>query len=181
MPEAAGFTGPIRKQAFEEFHALPVPSQSTEEWRYTDLSGLALSFDPYTPGGRAQNLDEVPEAILAAAGAVGERAGLQIQHNSDVMLTRLDPALAAKGVIFADLDAAAATHPDLVEASCTAWSPPPGRSSPPCTARSAPAAPSSTSRATPPSTSRSRRSPGSTPRAPPSSRTRSSWSRPARR
>ena len=117
LPEAAGFTGPIRKQAFEEFHALPVPSQSTEEWRYTDLSAFELSFDPYTPGGRAQNLDEVPEAILAAAGAVGERAGLQIQHNSDVMLTRLDPALAAKGVIFADLDAAAATHPDLVEAS----------------------------------------------------------------
>lgn len=117
LPEAAGFTGPIRKQAFEEFHALPVPSQSTEEWRYTDLSGLDLSFAPYTPGGRAQTLDDVPDEILAAAGAVGERAGLQIQHNSDVMLTHLEPSLAAKGVIFADLDAAAATHPDLVEAS----------------------------------------------------------------
>jgi len=117
LPEAAGFTGPLRKQAFEEFQALPVPSQSTEEWRYTDLSGFALSFDPYTPGGRAANLDEVPDPILAAAGAVGERAGLQVQHNSEVMLTRLDPALAARGVIFADLDAAAATHPDLVEAS----------------------------------------------------------------
>ena len=31
------------------------------------------------------------------------------------MLTHLDPALASKGVVFTDLDAAAATHPDLVE------------------------------------------------------------------
>ena len=117
LPEAAGFTGPVRKQAFEEFLALPVPSQSTEEWRYTDLSGLELSFDPYTPGGRAENLDGVPDDIQAAVGAVGERAGLQIQHNSDVMLTHLEPSLADKGVIFTDLDAAAATHPDLVAAS----------------------------------------------------------------
>jgi Fe-S cluster assembly protein SufD len=40
---------------------------------------------------------------------------LQIQHNSDAMLTHADPALVAQGVIFSDLDAAAATHPDLVE------------------------------------------------------------------
>ena len=117
LPEAAGFTGPTRTQAYQEFLALPIPSQSTEEWRYTDLSDLDLSFDPYTPGGRASTLDDVPDAILAAAGAVGERAGLQIQHNSDVMLTHLDPALAERGVIFADLDAAAAAHPDLVETS----------------------------------------------------------------
>ena len=114
LPEAAGFTAPLRKQAFEEFSALPIPSQETEEWRYTDLSDFALDFTPYTPGGRAQNLDDVPAEILAAAGAVGERAGLLIQHDSDVMLSHLDPALAAKGVLFTDLDAAAAEHPDLI-------------------------------------------------------------------
>ena len=114
LPEAAGFTAPLRKQAFEEFSALPIPSQETEEWRYTDLSDFTLDFAPYTPGGRAQNLDDVPAEILAAAGAVGERAGLLIQHDSDVMLSHLDPALAAKGVLFTDLDAAAAEHPDLI-------------------------------------------------------------------
>ena len=35
-----GFLGGLRKQAFEEFLALPVPSQETEEWRYTDLEGF---------------------------------------------------------------------------------------------------------------------------------------------
>lgn len=115
LPEAAGFTGSLRTQAFEEFLALPVPSQETEEWRYTDLSAFDLSFASYTAGGRAENLDGVPAEIQAAVGDIGDRAGLQIQHNSDVMLTHLATDLAEQGVVFADLDAAAAERPDLVE------------------------------------------------------------------
>ncbi len=115
LPEAAGFTGDLRRQAFADFEALPMPSHETEEWRYTDLSELELTFAPYTAGGRAENLDGVPGEVLEAAGEIGERAGLQIQHDSDVMVTHLDPGLAAKGVVFSDLDAAAASHPELVE------------------------------------------------------------------
>jgi Fe-S cluster assembly protein SufD len=115
LPEAAGFTGALRKQAFAEFEALPIPSQETEEWRYTDLSEFELTFAPFTAGGRAENLDGVPGEILDAAGEIGERAGLLIQHDSDVMVSHLDPALSAKGVVFADLDAAAAEHTDVVE------------------------------------------------------------------
>jgi Fe-S cluster assembly protein SufD len=115
LPDVAGFTGELRLRAVREFETMPIPSQETEEWRYTDLSNFDLDFAPYTPGGRAENLDEVPDHVLAAAGAIGDRAGLQIQHNSDAMLTHVDPVLAGKGVIFSDLDAAAATHPDLLE------------------------------------------------------------------
>jgi Fe-S cluster assembly protein SufD len=115
LPEVAGFTAGLRRQAFAEFEALPMPSQETEEWRYTDLSEFVLDFTPYTPGGRAENLDGVPNEILEAAGEIGERAGLHVQHDSDVMTTHLDPALEARGVIFGDLDAAAAAHPELVE------------------------------------------------------------------
>ncbi len=115
LPAAPPFVEALRKQAFTEFLALPVPSQETEEWRYTDLSGLELTFTPFAAGVRAENLDGVDEAILRAAGSVGERAGLQIQHNSIVAVSHLDPALAAEGVIFTDLDAAARDHPELVE------------------------------------------------------------------
>ena len=115
LPETAGFTGELRRRALAEFDALPIPSQETEEWRYTDLSTFELDFTPYVPGGRATDLDGVPGPLLAAAGTIGDRAGLQIQHNSDVMVMHVDPMLADRGVVFTDLDVAAAEHPDLVE------------------------------------------------------------------
>ena len=112
---APGSLGRLRKQAYEEYLALPVPSQETEEWRYTDLEDFDFDLRPFVEGGRAANLDEVPGEVLEAAGAVGERSGLSIQRNSEVMVTHLDPELAAKRVWFGDLDAAAAERPELVE------------------------------------------------------------------
>jgi Fe-S cluster assembly protein SufD len=112
LPEVAGFTGDLRTRAFREFESLPTPSQETEEWRYTDLSDLQLTFAPFTPGGGPEAVDV--HGLLQAAGA-GERAGLMIQRNSEVISTQRGESLAAKGVIFTDLDAAAAEHTDLVE------------------------------------------------------------------
>jgi Fe-S cluster assembly protein SufD len=115
LPEAGGFAGQLRKQAFEEFRSLPVPSQETEEWRYTDLSGFQLDFEPFAPGARAENLDQVPGGILEAAGVVGDRAGLLIQHNSETTIAHLDRALDEAGVHFESIDAAVRDHPDLIE------------------------------------------------------------------
>lgn len=115
LPSAPGFISDLREQAFQEYTALPIPSQETEEWRYTDLSELDLGFAPWTAGGHAENLDEVPADVMQAVGVVGDRAGLQIQRNSEVMTTHLDPELAVQGVILADLDRAAVDRPDLVE------------------------------------------------------------------
>ncbi len=84
-----------------------MPSPETEEWRYTDLRDLDLTpFVPYAEEPPAANLDEVRPEILAAAGTVGERSGLAIQHNSSVVTTHLDPAEISKGVIFESVDAA---------------------------------------------------------------------------
>jgi Fe-S cluster assembly protein SufD len=114
LPEGARFISELRTQAFEEFRALPIPSQETEEWRYTDLSELDLGFVPWADGGHANTLDEVPGEVMDAVGAVGERAGLQIQRNSEVLTSHLDPELASRGVLLMDLDEAAEQHPDLV-------------------------------------------------------------------
>lgn len=115
LPSAGRFIQDERKRAWSEFGALPIPSAGTEEWRYTDLSSFDFDYQPFAAGAVAANLDEVPERILAAAGVVGERAGLQIQHNSSVAVSNLDADLAARGVIFGDLDRAAQEHPELVE------------------------------------------------------------------
>jgi Fe-S cluster assembly protein SufD len=105
-----------RGWAFERFLTLPVPSPETEEWRYTDLRAMDLStFAPYAQEPIAQSLDGVGEDLLAAAGRIGEREGLTIQHNSTVVSTHLDPRASSSGVVFASLDKAEAQHSGLIE------------------------------------------------------------------
>jgi Fe-S cluster assembly protein SufD len=104
LPAAPDFIRKLREQAFEEFRALPIPSASTEEWRYTDLSAFDLSFAPHVPGhGRGAPAQE------------GDLAATMLQHNSSVVMTTSGQDLDAKGVVFCDLDLAADRHPDLVE------------------------------------------------------------------
>ncbi|MGH2686498.1 MAG: SufB/SufD family protein, partial [Actinomycetota bacterium] len=106
----------LRARSLDAFESLPVPSQETEEWRYTDLSKLDLTaFAPFTPGTRADNLDGLDEGVLAAAGGVGDRAGLLIQHNSETATVHLDPALEREGVVFEGIDDATREHPDMIE------------------------------------------------------------------
>src|SRR5919108_5322873 len=116
LPSSDGqpdFVTALREQALEAFEALPVPSPETEEWRYTDLTGFDLDFVPFAEGGGPEAVNR--HGLLAAAGVAGERAGLQIQRNSEVISTRLDTAAAERGVILADIDAAASKQHDLVE------------------------------------------------------------------
>ena len=75
----------LRREAFERFEALPIPSQETEEWRYTDLSELDLSFRPHAPGPRA-----------GRARRRGRAAGVQLQHNSSVAMTTSNQDLEAR-------------------------------------------------------------------------------------
>ena len=96
LPIAPGSTGAIRERAFAQFQVLPVPSQETEEWRYTDLSDFALDFVPHAPGHG--------EGAPAPAGA-GLAASI-LQHNSSVVMTTSGQDLDARGVIFCDLDVA---------------------------------------------------------------------------
>jgi Fe-S cluster assembly protein SufD len=105
LPIAPGSTGAIRERAFTQFQALPVPSQETEEWRYTDLSDFALDFVPHVPG----HGDGAP----APAGA-GLAASI-LQHNSSVVMTTSGQDLESRGVIFCDLDLAAEKYPELVD------------------------------------------------------------------
>ena len=105
-----------RKRALAAFETLPIPSQETEEWRYTDLSEFDLTaFTPFAAGIRATTLDDVDERILEAAGEVGDRSGLLIQHNSETSIVHLDPKLEEQGVRFLGIDDALREASELVE------------------------------------------------------------------
>ncbi len=105
LPVAPGSTGAIRERAFVQFEAMPMPSQETEEWRYTDLSAFELDFVPHVPG-HGQGAPEQDAAGLAAS---------MLQHNSSVVMTTSGQDLESKGVIFCDLDVAAEKYPELVD------------------------------------------------------------------
>ena len=110
------YSAALRREALQLYETLPIPSQETEEWRYTDLSGLDLgAYVPFVPGRRAESLDDIDEGLLAALGSVGDRSGLLVQHNSETATVHLDPELARRGVLFSGLDRAVADHGDLVE------------------------------------------------------------------
>ena len=105
-----------RLQALERFGALPWPDPKDEAWRYTELDGFDLSsFDPVPePHAAAPTLDEVPDAVLEALGEVGDRAGLALQLDADVVHMTLDPAVAKQGVVFGTIGGTAAAYPEPV-------------------------------------------------------------------
>jgi Fe-S cluster assembly protein SufD len=108
LHDANGQVNALRDRAFERFEATPMPSPETEEWRYTDLREFDLdAFESFGGESPVGSVDQVDPSIVEAAGDVGERAGLSIQHNSTVVTTQLDPELAVRGVVFRSLDAAA--------------------------------------------------------------------------
>ena len=108
-----------RLEALSRFEALPWPDSKDEAWKYTELGGFALDGfdplpDPHTP---APTLDEVPDEVLAALGEVGDRAGLAIQIDADVVHQTLDPAIAKQGVVFGTIGGTAAAYPEPVRSS----------------------------------------------------------------
>jgi len=105
LPIAPGSTGAIRERAFAQFQAMVMPSQETEEWRYTDLSAFELDFVPHVPGHGRGAPDREPDWLAAS----------MVQHNSSVVMTTSGQDLDAKGVIFCDLDVAAQKYPELVD------------------------------------------------------------------
>jgi Fe-S cluster assembly protein SufD len=105
-----------RLDALGRFEALPFPDTSMEAWKYTDLKGFSFdAFDPLPEShAPAPTLDDVPDEVQAAIGEVGERAGFAVQLDADVVHLTLDPAVAAKGVVFDTIGRTAAAYPDPV-------------------------------------------------------------------
>lgn len=99
----------LRRRAWEAFEGLGLPDPRQEDWRRTDLRLFRLErFGlPQAPPDRSP----VPKALLAEGVSL---AGHVVSLDMHPLEWHLDPALAARGVLFGPLDALAAEHPDLV-------------------------------------------------------------------
>jgi Fe-S cluster assembly protein SufD len=87
-----------RVAAAERFAAGSLPDPSEEIWRYSRISELDL--DAYRPAldapEGAGEVGNIPEGT-------GERAALVVVHNGRVARIEVDPAMAAKGLVVADV------------------------------------------------------------------------------
>ena len=93
-----------RRHAFDVFERLAMPSKTDEEWRRTDLKGLALDgLEPF----------EEPDGA-APSTPIADTAGVLRQRGSHPGEVELAPELARRGVLFMPLSQAAKEHSDLV-------------------------------------------------------------------
>jgi Fe-S cluster assembly protein SufD len=110
--EIPDFLKDFRERAWAAYERLPMPTTKDEPWRRTDLLSM--------PGGQFElpssevtaNLPPPPEALLQPL--VGDQHGGQMILTAGGVQVYLDPELAAKGVIFTDLQTAERQHPDIL-------------------------------------------------------------------
>ncbi|MDR2844541.1 MAG: hypothetical protein LBV28_00405, partial [Puniceicoccales bacterium] len=104
--------GALKRAGWERFRELPLPQRTTEQWRFANLNHIKLDgFSlPSVPSA------EVRADALARSNLVKDHAAtLVFADGYGVGGARLDPALAARGVVFEPLDVAAKEHPALLE------------------------------------------------------------------
>ena len=101
----------MRRNAWRRFQELPMPSVRDEEWMRTDIRLFKLDrFGlPEIDGHRAAAEFAVPHALLAAGVELG---GTAVSMNSHGVAAKLDPKLAAKGVLFGNLAPLVREHSD---------------------------------------------------------------------
>lgn len=95
-----------KKAAWNQFLALPLPSRTDENWRFSNLKGLNL--DGFT-------LPEDASQQIASSATFPQTAELVFSNRQLVTRSTLPADLAAKGVIFTPLDEALRDHGDLVQ------------------------------------------------------------------
>ncbi len=110
----AGPLGDYRRQAWQLFESLPIPTTNDEPWRRTDIRGLHPA-GVHLPGNHnplAQRLDGPPAELLQPLA--GEAHGGQLVLTAGGVQCDLAPELVRQGVIFTDLQTAERQHPELL-------------------------------------------------------------------
>ena len=106
----------LRREGWKTFVETPMPTRKSEEWRYTDLSSFdPESYSPVTCEGERVPVDRLPAPVREAMESDRDRSGVMVRHNGCLEHLRLDPALEARGVIYAPLVDVADERPELLE------------------------------------------------------------------
>ncbi len=103
----------LRRQAWQQFLELPMPSVRDEEWMRTDIRLFKLErFGlPDVATTTASESAAVPHALLAHGVELGGRA---VSIESQSVVSELSSKLAKTGVLFGSLPALVKSHGDLL-------------------------------------------------------------------
>ncbi len=112
LPAAEGPFAAYRDRAWEAFGKQSLPDVTQEAWRRTDLRALPVESFTLPAQGAYKTLPVVPQDLLRPL--IADQHGGQIVLMPGGSTVDLDPALAAQGVVFTDLHAAAEQHPDIL-------------------------------------------------------------------
>ncbi len=105
-----------RLQAWDIYESLPMPGRTDEEWRRTDFRGLKWGhLHPFSPNGHQEPSLEKLLSGFENNGVSDHaaQAGIIVQKDAATAWFEVDEELAAKGVVFCDLDTAAREHEAL--------------------------------------------------------------------
>ncbi len=102
-----------RRQAWGIFQRTPLPTTQDEAWRRTDIRALKPHRFKLAQEDDVPPLPPVPQTFLKPL--VSEAHGGQIVLTVGESRVKLDPMLAAQGVVFCDLESAERRHPELLK------------------------------------------------------------------
>lgn len=111
----------IRRQGWEAFEQIPMPTPRDEEWRRTDLK--AFRFEHYTPialpnydgVASVEALPDYLQPFLHPGTEEGNVSGLLVHHGAKSVYRWLSEEAERKGVIFTDMATALQQHPELLQ------------------------------------------------------------------
>lgn len=107
----------LRREEWERYASLPMPTRKSEEWRYTDLSDL--NPDQFIPsaadGPMIDSIEELPEAIYGVMARDQHRSGIMVELNGAPVYRRLDRQLGDTDLVFGPIAEVAREHPELIE------------------------------------------------------------------
>ncbi len=109
------FMRSLRREGFERFEALPIPSaENSEEWRRTDVTDLDFSALK-APNGSSLAPEQLPERLRRIQEADTDRGALHLSANGSEVVRQLHPELEEQGVVVCSMAEALREYPEVVE------------------------------------------------------------------
>ena len=107
----------LRRRAWRFFEEIAWRTANDEEWRRTRLTGLALDDFRLPTQAEAARGDrsDLPAYLREEMESIDAAGGALVTEDGAVRFHELSNELAAKGVIFTDLDTAMRQHPELIQ------------------------------------------------------------------